>query len=147
MFRRVLAVVSGNHIGYVVAGECGGAIKAYQVHRDKLWGAIDGHTCTVVYEVIKNVRGLTVANMSVSTVASVVINVRKGEFAVRAAIEFGRDRLIEARVKSHPAIASKQQGALHCLIGDDVYSLRKRRGRLTVVVKLNGPSYLSVCAE
>ena len=57
---------------------------------------------------INNVRGLTVADISVSTVASVVINVRKGEFAVRAAIGFGRERLVEARVESHPAIASKQ---------------------------------------
>ena len=71
----------------------------------------------------------------------------KGEFAVKAAIGFGRERLVEARVESNPAIVSKQQGALHCLIGDDVYPLRKKRGRITVVVKLNGPSYLSVCAE
>ena len=147
MFRRVLAVVSGNHIDYVVAGECGASVKAYQLHRDKLWGAIDGHTWTVVYKVIKNVRGLTVADISVSTVASVVINVRKGGFAVKAAIGFGCERLVEARVESNPAIASKQLGALHCLIGDNVYPLRKRRGRITVVVKRNGPSYLSVCAE
>ena len=120
MFRRVLAVVSGNHIDYVVAGECGVSVKAYQLYWDKLWGAIDGHTWTVVYKVIKNVRGLTVADISVSTVASVVINVRKGEFAVKTTIRFGCERLVEARVESNPAIASKQQGALHCLIGDDV---------------------------
>ena len=147
MFRRVLTVVSGNHIDYVVAGECGGSVKAYQLHRDKLCGAIDGHTWTVVYKVIKNARGPTVADISVSTVASVVTNVRKGEFTVKAAIGFGCERLIEARVESNPDIASKQRGALHCLIGDDVYQLRKRRGRTTVVVKLNGPSYLSACAE
>ena len=44
VFRRVLAVVSGNHIDYVVAGECDRSVKAYQAHRDKLWGAIEGHT-------------------------------------------------------------------------------------------------------
>ena len=140
VFRRVLAVVSGNRIDYVVAGECGGSVKAYQVHQDKLGGAIEGHIWTVVYKVINNVRGLTVADISGRTVVSVVINVRKGEFAVKAAIGFGRERLVETRVESHPAIAPKQQGTLHCLTGDDVYPLRKRRGRLTILVNLNGPS-------
>ena len=44
VFRRVLDVVSGNYIDYVVAGECDGSVEAYQAHRDTLWGAIEGHT-------------------------------------------------------------------------------------------------------
>ena len=136
--------MSGNHIDYVVAGEYGGSVKAYQVHRDKLWGSIEGHTWTVVYKVISNVRGPTVADISGSTVASVVINMRKGDFTKKAGIGFGRERLVRARVESYPAIAAKKQGVLHCLIGDDVYILRKRRGRRIVVVKLNGHSGLLV---
>ena len=104
--------MSGNHIDYVVAGEGGGSVKAYQVHRNKLRGAIKGQIWTVVYKGINNVWGPTVADISVSTVASVVIDVRKGEFTVKAAIGFGRKRLGEARVESHPAIASKQQGVV-----------------------------------
>ena len=42
--ERVVAVVNGNNIDHVVAGDCGGSVKAYQVHRDKFWGAIEGHT-------------------------------------------------------------------------------------------------------
>ena len=38
------AVVSGNYIDYVVAGECDGSVKAYQARRDTWWGAIEGHT-------------------------------------------------------------------------------------------------------
>ena len=82
-----------------------------------------------------------------STVVSVVINVRKGEFTEKAAIAFGRERLVGPRVESYPAIAAKKQGVLHCLIGNDVYPLRTRRGKRTVVVKLNDCSDLSVCAE
>ena len=96
---------------------------------------------------ISNVRGPTVADISSSTVASVVINMRKGEFTQKAAIGFGHERLVRARVESYPVIAPKQQGVLHCLIGDDVCILRKRRGRRIVVVKLNGHSGLLVCAE
>ena len=44
VFREVLAVVSGNHTYHVVTLECGGSVKAYQVHRDLLWGAIEGRT-------------------------------------------------------------------------------------------------------
>ena len=80
MFRRVLAVLSGNHIDHVVVGECEGSVKVYQVDRDKLLGAIEGHTWTVLYKVISNAQGPTVADISGSTVVSVVINVRKGEF-------------------------------------------------------------------
>ena len=89
-----MAVVSENYIDYVVAGECDGSVKAYQAHRDTLWGAIEGNTWTVVYKVISNVRGPTVVDISGSTVASVVINVRKGEFTEKAAIGFGRECLV-----------------------------------------------------
>ena len=86
--------MSGNYIDYIVAGECDGPVKAYQAHRDTLWGAIEGHTSTVVYKVISNDRGPTVVDTSGSTVASVVINVRKGEFTEKAAIGFGRECLV-----------------------------------------------------
>ena len=43
----------------------------------------------MVYNVISNVRGPTVVDISGSTVASVVINVRKGEFTGEAAIGLG----------------------------------------------------------
>ena len=67
--------MNGNHIDYVVSGESDGSVKAYQAHRETLWGAIEGHTSTVVYKVISNVRGPTVLDIRGSTVASVVINV------------------------------------------------------------------------
>ena len=98
-------------------------------------------------KVVSNVRGPTVADTSGITVASVVINGRKSEFTEMAAIAFGRERLVGARVESYSAIAAKKHGVLHCLIGDDVYLLRTRRGRRTVVVKLNDCSDRSVCAE
>ena len=50
-------------------------------------------------------------------------------------------------MESHPAISTKQERALHCLIGGDVYTYRNKRGRRTVVVKLNGLSGLSACTE
>ena len=95
MFLRVLAVVSGNHIDYIVAGECDGSVKACQAHQDTLWGDIEEHTRTVVYKVISNVRGPTVVDISGSTVASVVIDVRKGEFTVWAQV-FGRYPYLQA---------------------------------------------------
>ena len=50
-------------------------------------------------------------------------------------------------VESLLAISTKQEGASHCLIGDDEYPYRKRRGSCTVVVKLDSHSGLSFCAE
>ena len=71
-YPHVLAVVSGNHIYHVVPGECGRSVKTCQVHQDQLWRAVEGHTWTGVYEVISSVRGLPVADISNSTVTSVV---------------------------------------------------------------------------
>ena len=71
----------------------------------------------------------------------------KGEFTEKAAIGFGRERLVGARVESRLDIAAKQEGASHCLVVDDVYAYRKRRGRSNIVVDLIGHSGLSVCAE
>ena len=71
-YPHVLAVVSGNHIYHVVPGECGRSVKTCQVHQDQLWRAVEGHIWTGVYEVISSVRGLPVADISNSTVTSVV---------------------------------------------------------------------------
>ena len=77
VFREVLAVVSDNHIHHIVAGECGGSVKADQVHRDQLWGEVKGHAWAVVYKVIGSVRGLTAVDIRGSAVASVIESVRK----------------------------------------------------------------------
>ena len=82
-----------------------------------------------------------------STVTSFVKRVRKGEFAKKVAIECGRELLIGTRVESYLAISVKQEGTSHCPIGDDIYPCRKRRGRRTVVVKLNGHSGMPACTE
>ena len=79
--------------------------------------------------------------------ASVVKYGRKDEFTEKVAIGCGHEHLVGARVESHPAISAEQEGPSHCLIGDDIYPYRKICGRRTVVVKLNGHSGLSVCAE
>ena len=50
-------------------------------------------------------------------------------------------------METHPAVSTKQEGTWHCFTGDDVCPDRKRRGGPIVVVKLNGHSGLSVCAE
>ena len=92
--------MSRNHIYHVVPGKCGGSVK-YQVYRDKLWGAMDGHIWTVVYKVVRSVRGLIVADIKYSTVASIAKNVGKGELTQKAAIECGCKRLVGARVESH----------------------------------------------
>ena len=34
VFRGVLVVVVGNHIQHILIGECGGSVKANQVHRN-----------------------------------------------------------------------------------------------------------------
>ena len=65
----------------------------------------------------------------------------------KAAIGSGRERLIGARVESHPAISAEQEETSHCLIGHDIYPYRTGRGRRTVVVKLNGHAGLPVYAE
>ena len=72
---------------------------------------------------------------------------RKGGFIEKAAIGCGRKRSAGARVETHPAISTKQEGTSHCFIEDNVYPYRKRRGRRIVVVKLNGHSGLSVYAK
>ena len=50
-------------------------------------------------------------------------------------------------MKAHPAVSAKQEGASHCLIGDDVPPYCKLRGGCMVVIKLDGHPGLSVCAE
>ena len=96
---------------------------------------------------ISSVRGLTAAGIRGSAVASVVKSVRKGKIAEKAAIGCGREHLVGARVETHPAISTKQEGSSHCFFTDKVHPFRKRRGRRTVVVKLNGHSGLSVCTK
>ena len=140
MFRGVLAVANGNHIHHVVPDECRGSVKAYQVHRNQLWGAIEGHAWVIVYKVIDSVRGLIAADIRCIIFASVVESVRKSEFTEKVAIGCGRERLVGVRAETHSAISTKQEGASHCFIGDDVYTYRKRRGRSTVAVKRNGYS-------
>ena len=110
------------------------------------WVAIGTLAWAVVYKVIGSVRGFTVEDTSGSAAASVLKNVRKGEFTGKAAIVCELERLVGAS-GTHPAISTKQEGASYCLVGDGVYSYRKRCGRRTGVVKLNGHSGLSVCAE
>ena len=94
-----------------------------------------------------SIWGLTVAGISDSTVASVLKHVRKDEFTEKVVIGCGRECLVEARVELHAAISIKQVGASPCLNRDGVYPYRRRCGRRYVVVKLNGHSGLSVCAE
>ena len=125
MFRGVLGVVSGNHIHHIVAGECGGSVKASQVSRDQLLCNVERHTWPIVYKVVDSVRCVTTVNVRSSAVASVAKSVRKGEFAEKAAVGCGRKRLVGARVETHPTISTKQEGTSHCLIGDDVYPYRK----------------------
>ena len=83
MFRGVLVVVDGNHIHHIVAGECGGSVKANQVHRDQLWCNIERHAWPIVYKVVGSARCLTTVNIRCSAVASVAKCVRKGKLAER----------------------------------------------------------------
>ena len=106
MFLGVLATVSGNHIHHIVPGECKGSVKAYQVHRNQLWGHVKGLAWTVVYKLISSVRGLTVADIRGSAVSSVVKSVREGEFTEKAAIGCGRKRLAGAQVETHSPIST-----------------------------------------
>ena len=82
-----------------------------------------------------------------SAVVSIVMGVRESEFTEKATIGCVGERLVGARVESHPAISIRQEGASHCVTRDDVYPCRKGCGRRTVVVKRNGHSGMSVCAE
>ena len=125
MFRRVLAIVSGNHIPRIVPGEFGGSVKADQVYRDQLWCNVEICDWPIVYKVIGSGRCLTAVDIRGSAVASVANSVRKGELAEKAAIGCGRKRLVGARVETHPPISTKQEGTSHCLIGDDVYPYHK----------------------
>ena len=113
--------MSGNHIDYIVAGECGGSVKADQVCRDQLWCNVERRAWPIVYKVIGSVHCLTAVYIRGSAVVSVAESVRKGEFAEKAAIGRGRKRLVRARVETHPTISTKQEGTSHCLIRDDVY--------------------------
>ena len=101
-----MAVVGGNHIHHIVTGECGGSVKADQVHRAQLWGDVEGHAWAVVYKAIGSVRCLTAADIRGSAVATVAKSVQKGEFTEKAAIGCGRKRLVGARVETHPAVST-----------------------------------------
>ena len=46
-----------------------------QVHWDKLGSAAEGHASTVIDEVVKNVRGLTVVDVGGITAVSIVADV------------------------------------------------------------------------
>ena len=94
-----------------------------------------------------SVRGPAAADIRGSAVGRVVKSMRQGEFTENAAIGCGRKRLVGARVETRLAISTKQEGTSHCFIGDDIYPNRKRCGGRIVLVKLNGHSGLSVCAE
>ena len=89
VFRRVLTVVSGNHIHHIVVGDCEGFVKANQVHRDQLWCNVKRHAWLIVYKVGGSVRCLTTVNIRGSAVTSVVKNVRKDEFAEKADVGYG----------------------------------------------------------
>ena len=137
--RGILAVVGGNNIDHTLAVKCRRSVKAGRVHRNQLWRGVEGHTRTVVYEVMDSVRrGLTAADVRGSAVVSVVKSVRQSEFTENAAIRCRRKRSVGARVETNPAISTKQEWISHCLIGDDVYPYRKSFGVHIVVVKLDG---------
>ena len=125
VFRGLLAVVSGNNIHHIEAGECEGSVKTNQVYRDQLWCNVERHAWPIVYKVVGSVRCLTTVNIRGSAVTGVAKSVRKGEFAEKATVGRGRKRFVGARVETHPTILTKQEGTSHCLIGDDVYPYRK----------------------
>ena len=81
---------------HVVPGVCGEYVKAYQVYRNQLWGAIEGHVWAVVYKVIGSVRGFTAADIRGSGVVIVVRSVRKSEFTEKVVIGCGRERTVGA---------------------------------------------------
>ena len=76
-FLRIQAVVSGDHIDHVEAGEGGAFIEADQVHRDKLWSADEGHALAVVNEMVCDARGFTVTDVGNSPTVSIDTHVRE----------------------------------------------------------------------
>ena len=50
-------------------------------------------------------------------------------------------------MEAHPTISTEKKWASHSFVGYNVHPNCKGRGRCTVVVKLDGHSGLSVCAE
>ena len=52
--KGVLVVVGGNHIHHIMAGECGGSVKANQVHRNQLWCNVEKHTPFYVVIVVSD---------------------------------------------------------------------------------------------
>ena len=100
-------VVGGNHIHHIVAGECGGSVKANPVHRNQLWCNVERHAWPIVYKVVGSVRCLTTMNKRGSAVASVAKGVRKGKLAEKTAVGCGRKCLVGARVETHPTISTK----------------------------------------
>ena len=50
-------------------------------------------------------------------------------------------------MEAHPTISTEVKGALHCLVRYNKHPKCKGHGRCAVVVKLDGHSGLSVCAE
>ena len=50
-------------------------------------------------------------------------------------------------METHPTVVAEQEGASHGLVGYNVHSNFKGRGRWAVVVKPDGHSGLSVGAE
>ena len=71
-------VVSGNHIYHIVAHECGGSVKANQVHREQLWCNVERHAGRIVYKVVGSVRCLTTVYIRSSAVARVDQRCAKG---------------------------------------------------------------------
>ena len=130
-----------------MAREGGRSVEADQVHRDKLWSAAEGHTLTVVDEVVSDVRGLTIADLGGNTAMSIVTDVREGEFTKSPVVRLRRERLVRARVKACPAVSIKQESTSHVLIRDNVHLNRKRCRCRAVIVKVIGHPDLSVSAE
>ena len=86
MFRRILVVVGGNHIYHIVAGECGGSVKANQVHLNQLWCNIERYAWPIVYKVVSSVPCPMAVNIRGGAVASVAKGVRKGKLAEKTAV-------------------------------------------------------------
>ena len=110
MFRGVLIVVGSNHIHHIVAGKCGGSVKANQGHRDQLWCNVERHPWPIVHKVVGSVRCLATVNIPGSAVISVAKSVRKGEFAETTAVGCWRKRLVGARVETHPLSRPNRRG-------------------------------------
>ena len=109
MFRGILTILAGNNIHHKMTGKYRRSVKAGQVHRYQLWGGVEGHARTVVYQVVESVRGFAAADVRGSVVVSVVKSLRQSEFTENMAIRCRRKRLIGARVETHPAIPTNQE--------------------------------------